>query len=173
MTRKTKKRKCPKCESKEVVPIIYGMPSEELLEEMGKGEVALGGCCIIEGQPEWYCKTCDHEFKMKFEGFKNELKILKLLFSESVVEDKYKHLKRVFEESESHWNDNLSYIKKNNIKIKYLLIAEAPPGKKIENPKYRNSNRQKKGDKWIRLELSWQIRCVEDHDITDGRIKNG
>jgi len=62
MTRKTKKSKCPKCESKEVIPIAYGYPSGEMLEKADRDEVALGGCCVIEGQPEWYCKTCDHEF---------------------------------------------------------------------------------------------------------------
>jgi hypothetical protein len=36
MTRKTKIPKCLKCESKEVIPIAYGYPSEEMLEEMGR-----------------------------------------------------------------------------------------------------------------------------------------
>lgn len=62
MTRKSKKLKCPKCESKEVIPIAYGYPTEELLERAGRDEVTIGGCCIAPDQPEWYCKVCEHEF---------------------------------------------------------------------------------------------------------------
>ncbi|UCH79180.1 MAG: hypothetical protein JSU81_04330 [Candidatus Coatesbacteria bacterium] len=35
---------CPKCGSDEnVIPIVYGYPSEELFEAAERGEVALGG----------------------------------------------------------------------------------------------------------------------------------
>jgi len=63
MNRKTKIRMCPKCKSKKVVPIVYGLPSMELFEEANREEVALGGCTVMDGQPEWHCKACDHEFK--------------------------------------------------------------------------------------------------------------
>ena len=36
---------CPKCGGK-VVPVVYGMPMEELQEKADRGEVILGGCCI-------------------------------------------------------------------------------------------------------------------------------
>jgi hypothetical protein len=62
MNRKTKIRICPKCKSKKVVPIVYGMPSTEMLEKLNRDEVALGGCVVIDGQPKWYCNACDHEF---------------------------------------------------------------------------------------------------------------
>ena len=35
----------------------------EPVEETNREEVALGGCTVMDGQPEWYCKSCDHEFK--------------------------------------------------------------------------------------------------------------
>ena len=63
MNRKTKKLKCPKCNSKETVPIVYGLPPMELVEEANRGEIALGGCCVVPDQPEWQCKSCDYEFK--------------------------------------------------------------------------------------------------------------
>ncbi len=39
---------CPHCGSGEYVSILYGMPTEELVERMAAGEcdVVLGGCCI-------------------------------------------------------------------------------------------------------------------------------
>lgn len=64
MSRKTKTPVCPKCKAKKVVPIVYGMPSTEMLEKSNRDdEVALGGCIIMDGQPIWFCNACDHEFK--------------------------------------------------------------------------------------------------------------
>lgn len=42
-----------------MVPIVYGFPSAELGEAAFRGEVMLGGCCIIDGaMPEWGCHRC-------------------------------------------------------------------------------------------------------------------
>ena len=55
-----KKGVCPNCSSNlEVVQIIYGYPSEVLIEESKVGKVKLGGCVIRENNPQWYCKKCD------------------------------------------------------------------------------------------------------------------
>ena len=53
---------CPKCESDNVVPIVFGYPNEELLESAARGEVSLGGCCVAADDPEWRCKDCEHEW---------------------------------------------------------------------------------------------------------------
>lgn len=54
---------CPVCRrSDEVVSIIYGMPSYELFLEAERGLVHLGGCCVSEVNPQWYCKRDDLEF---------------------------------------------------------------------------------------------------------------
>ena len=55
--------KCPKCGGK-LVPIIYGMPSVELMEKVEKKEVYLGGCCIIgdKEMPSYFCNKCNKEF---------------------------------------------------------------------------------------------------------------
>lgn len=53
---------CPKCGSKTIVPIMYGLPTEEAAEEAERGKIALGGCCISEDSPQWHCRDCEHEW---------------------------------------------------------------------------------------------------------------
>jgi hypothetical protein len=50
--------KCPFCGSLEIVPVIYGYAPFDILLQAGRGEVALGGMCIEEGQPQWKCNSC-------------------------------------------------------------------------------------------------------------------
>lgn len=42
--------------------IIYGDPSYELSKEAKYGKVKLGGCCIIEGTPEYFCNECNYKW---------------------------------------------------------------------------------------------------------------
>ena len=58
-------KQCPKCGSKKSVKIIYGMPSYELFELAEVGKVKLGGCVIIEDNPEYLCKDCEHEWNQE------------------------------------------------------------------------------------------------------------
>ena len=55
-------KKCPSCKSRNAVKIAYGMPTSELYEEYLKGKVVLGGCCVVEGGPEYFCKDCNYEW---------------------------------------------------------------------------------------------------------------
>ena len=55
-------KKCPKCRSNNSVKIVYGMPNYELFLEAEAGKIKLGGCAIIEGNPEYFCKDCEHEW---------------------------------------------------------------------------------------------------------------
>ena len=57
-----KYKQCPKCGSKNSGEIIYGMPSYELFQEAEAGKVKLGGCCIGENDPDYFCKDCGHEW---------------------------------------------------------------------------------------------------------------
>jgi hypothetical protein len=41
-------RRCPRCSSDEVIRILYGTPSPDLLEEVRAGRVALGAGVKIE-----------------------------------------------------------------------------------------------------------------------------
>jgi len=53
---------CPNCGSKDVIPIVYGYPPEELGREAKEGKVHLGGCGIYESNPQNYCKKCETEW---------------------------------------------------------------------------------------------------------------
>ena len=57
-----KRPKCPSCNSKNVVPIVFGYPDPETMEARERGDVALGGCCVTEDDPDWHCKDCEHEW---------------------------------------------------------------------------------------------------------------
>ena len=55
---------CPKCGSESVAEILYGLiiPDDELNEELNSGKTVLGGCCIDEDSPAWYCNKCKYEW---------------------------------------------------------------------------------------------------------------
>lgn len=54
---------CPKCRNKkDVIPINYGLPMPELMKKAERGEVRLGGCCISDVDPQWFCKSCQKNF---------------------------------------------------------------------------------------------------------------
>lgn len=64
--------KCPSCKNGKLIPIVYGMPDGELIEQSERGEVELGGCIVTEvfdsklgavsGDPELYCPKCEGKF---------------------------------------------------------------------------------------------------------------
>lgn len=47
---------CPHCYSIRIVPIIYGMPGPELVEQAKQGDIFLGGCCPSEAH--YHCRDC-------------------------------------------------------------------------------------------------------------------
>jgi hypothetical protein len=52
---------CPYCREKdEVIPILYGFPSDKAFLKAERGEVYLGG--YITGPTAYYCKRDDREF---------------------------------------------------------------------------------------------------------------
>jgi hypothetical protein len=50
---------CPEYGSKNVVPIIYGYPSAELVQKEKEDKVRLGGCCITPTAPKYACNECN------------------------------------------------------------------------------------------------------------------
>jgi DNA-directed RNA polymerase subunit RPC12/RpoP len=55
---------CPACGSRDVVPVIHGMPDDEAEAAARRGEVVLGGCMIWPEKPIWHCRACEREFGM-------------------------------------------------------------------------------------------------------------
>lgn len=55
---------CPKCKSKNIIPIVYGYPSSELFELSEQGKVKLGGCEQVFGymQSNRFCKDCHYDW---------------------------------------------------------------------------------------------------------------
>jgi hypothetical protein len=50
--------RCPSCDSDRVRPIVYGLPSEDLMEEASREQVLLGGCTIFHDRPSLACLGC-------------------------------------------------------------------------------------------------------------------
>ena len=57
-------RKCPKCGSRRVAPILYGMPafSEELEKKLDNQKIVLGGCEVSGNDPTHHCFGCGKNF---------------------------------------------------------------------------------------------------------------
>lgn len=56
--------RCTRCDRTDAVPIIWGMPSPELLDAVSTGEVdaIIGGCCVTEPAPTHECRRCGSRF---------------------------------------------------------------------------------------------------------------
>ena len=54
--------KCPKCNSTNIVPILYGYPNAKGIEDVEAGKMVLGGCLRRGNDPKHYCKDCKHKF---------------------------------------------------------------------------------------------------------------
>jgi hypothetical protein len=57
--------RCPRCGSADVVPIRYGYPGPEMVEDYEAGRVQLGGCMIHHDYPDHACRdeACGHEWR--------------------------------------------------------------------------------------------------------------
>ena len=60
--RATKPVLCPECGAAAGVPILYGLPSPEFINELEPGTVAFGGCAFSDDSPQWFCRNCEHEW---------------------------------------------------------------------------------------------------------------
>ena len=56
--------RCPRCGSEDVLPIVYGYPGPDLVEESIAGKVKLGGCLVGPDSPEFHCEACAHEWRV-------------------------------------------------------------------------------------------------------------
>jgi hypothetical protein len=55
---KFEKPACPECGSRDVLPIVYGLPGPELEARALRGEVMLGGCVVFDSSPDLGCTNC-------------------------------------------------------------------------------------------------------------------
>jgi hypothetical protein len=55
---------CPKCGSRDVLPIVYELPGPDLTEESITGTVALGGGAMSAEAPDHVCQHCGHEWRV-------------------------------------------------------------------------------------------------------------
>jgi len=53
---------CPECGSPEVIPILYGPPTKDLIEAEASGLCIVGGKNMSDTDPEWHCNDCEHEW---------------------------------------------------------------------------------------------------------------
>jgi hypothetical protein len=57
------KKICPVClHSNEIIPIVYGLPSKKMIRESRRGKYQLGGCIIMETNPQLFCRKDNFEF---------------------------------------------------------------------------------------------------------------
>ena len=52
------KRRCDICGEAPAIPVVYGLPSPDLMESAARGEVLLGGCEIGGDDPVRLCARC-------------------------------------------------------------------------------------------------------------------
>ena len=53
---------CPKGHTDSIIPVLYGMPTEESFAEADSGKIWLGGCEIPDVEYNWYCKKHNIQF---------------------------------------------------------------------------------------------------------------
>ena len=62
---------CPACKAGKLIPIVYGLPGRELMEQSDRGEIELGGCVVSQiidengirsNDPELNCPACNSKF---------------------------------------------------------------------------------------------------------------
>ena len=66
---KADKKKCEVCGENSVVPVMYGLPTEEAFESARRGEIALGGCIVDFDNPTIACTSCGWNNMYNFDHF--------------------------------------------------------------------------------------------------------
>lgn len=66
--------RCPKCGSKNVASILYGLPmfGEELERQLEGGEDTLDGCIVTGDNPIWHCSACRHQWGGEDSGIEGD-----------------------------------------------------------------------------------------------------
>jgi hypothetical protein len=55
--------RCSRCDSEDVVCVVYGYPSEEMVERSLRGDVVLGGSTVFPEASNCACQQCGHKWR--------------------------------------------------------------------------------------------------------------
>ena len=53
---------CPQCDSDRIVPVVYGKPSQAMIEGQERGEIMLGAGGMYVGCPNRGCALCRYKW---------------------------------------------------------------------------------------------------------------
>jgi hypothetical protein len=62
------KRCCPRCGSKDIARLIFGLITPDVAERYRKKDVIFGGCGVPPAEPRWECRSCGFRFGGKAVG---------------------------------------------------------------------------------------------------------
>jgi hypothetical protein len=57
---------CPTCGSRQVIPIVYGLPTPGDHVSSAQGRIELAGCVLPDVAPAWRCRGCQAGFGSAF-----------------------------------------------------------------------------------------------------------
>ncbi|WP_051237844.1 hypothetical protein [Lacticigenium naphthae] len=55
-------KKCLKCGSLDTIDILYGHPTANAMKKAEEGKIKLGGGLKTDGDPQYLCNECGHEW---------------------------------------------------------------------------------------------------------------
>ena len=55
-------KKCPQCKSHNIIKLIWGYPSQELIENKNHKKFELRGCVVDFDSKKWKCNDCLNEW---------------------------------------------------------------------------------------------------------------
>jgi hypothetical protein len=144
-------KQCPKCRSINTISIVYGLPAPELFEKAEEGKVKLGGCCVGENDPDFYCKDCEYEWNKK-----------------QAVEIAYQRIKGIKAFVGGHFGD--SYLVEIDLTSRQVSWIYWEEGKQIAT--YQKTIRTKTSERFIdQLKsvnlLDWNYK-YEELNVCDG-----
>lgn len=50
---------CPHCKANDMAPILYGLPTTDMIDLARQDIIALGGCVVDINNPTHYCYNCN------------------------------------------------------------------------------------------------------------------
>jgi hypothetical protein len=54
---------CPQCGARAALPILYGIPSEEMIMAAKLGQIVLGGEATIDSRRAWRCQSSECAYR--------------------------------------------------------------------------------------------------------------